>query len=335
MATTNEELPTLIIASESDAFRYLELALKKQLGSEAVRIEFKDWPVLIIALEGEGYDSTITSRIAEALVELQHAMNRTYARAAHGTGNANSLTAEEKREIQFKAKVEKGSSIIKVELGDFAEKLAAAMVGKMDGTDLVTMVVATAVVTGSVLAYKAFLKHRSEDKKVDLSTQERIALSGEETKRMELMAQAMSQQPRLTATQQDFDDVRHGIVKSVSDATSLSVQGVKLSNGEARTIALTPRTKSEEIQLNGHYMIDKIDWSKQNEARLSLFSTDETLEFTATLNTGNLTEEYKEKLKASEWDRKRLHLSINATRLRGEITTATIVGVAWPEDLEK
>lgn len=332
MATTNEEQQTITIASEDDAFRYLEMALAKKLGDGTFHIEFSNWPTLTIALEGDGYDSTITSRLAEALVELQHAMNRTYARVAHGTGNPNTLTADEKKSIQFKAKVEKGSSLIKVELGDYAEKLAIALAGKMDGTDIVMTVVAMAVLGSSVLAYRAFLQHRSEDKKVDIATQERILLSQEETKRLALLSQAMAAQPRIAATKQDFDDVRHDIVKSVSDAKTLSVQGITLTNSEAKTIAATPRSKAEDVQVNGNYLIHRIDWSKQDEARLSLFSTDESLEFSATLNTGNLSAEHKEKLKASEWDRKRLHLSINATRLRGEITTATIVGVEWPKE---
>jgi dihydroxyacetone kinase DhaKLM complex PTS-EIIA-like component DhaM len=323
---------SIIIRNEDDAFRYLQSALEQKLGEAPLHIVFENWPIVSIKLDGEGYDSTITSRLAEALVDLQHAMNRTYARAAHGSANPNTLTNDEKRDIQFKAKVEKGSSLISVDLGSYAEKLATALAGKMDGTDIAITVIGTALVGGGILAYKAFLKSRSEDKKVDAGTQERIALSQEETRRMTLMTQAMTAQPRLAVAQQDFDDVRHGIVKSVSDASTLSVQGVSLSASEARAIAATPRSKAEEVQLNGHYMIHKIDWSKQDDARISLYSTDESVEFSANLDTGSLKPENKEMLKASEWDRKRLHMTINATRLRGEITTARIVGVEWPKD---
>ena len=327
-----QEQEPIIIRSEDDAFRYLQSALENQLGDAPVNIVFENWPIVTIKLEGEGYDSTITSRLAEALVDLQHAMNRTYARAAHGSANPNTLTNDEKRDIQFKARVEKGSSLVSVDLGAYAEKLAIALAGKMDGTDIALTVIGTALVGGGVLAYKAFLKSRSEDKKVGTGTQERIALSQEETRRMELMTRAIAAQPRLAVAQQDFDDVRHGIVKSVADATTLSVQGVALSASDARAIASTPRAKAEEVQLNGHYMIHKIDWSKQDDARIALYSTDDSLEFSANLDTASLKAENKEMLKASEWDRKRLHMTINATRLRGEITTARIVGVEWPKD---
>jgi len=88
------------------------------------------------------------------------------------------------------------------------------------------------------------------------------------------------------------------------------------------------------VQLNGHYRIGKLDWTKDGEVRISVFSTDQTLEFTAKLNTETLTMAQKDKLKVAEWDRQRLHLQINATKLRGEVTTATIVGVEWPADGE-
>lgn len=330
MPTT--DIHEIVISNEDDAFLFLQQALEKGFNDTPLKIAFDNWPVVNIKLEGVGYESTITSRLAEALVELQHAMNRTYARAAHGSANPNTLTSDEKQAIQFKAKVEKGSSIISVDLGAYAEKLSVALAGKMDGTDIVITVVGTAIVGGGLLAYKSFLKSRSEDKKVEASTQERIALSQEETRRLALMSQAMSVQPRIAVAQQDFDDVRHGIVKGVGDASSISVQGFALSANEARTIASTPRTKADEVQLNGHYMISKIDWSKPDDARISLYSTDRSLEFSALLDTGTLKPEYKEMLKASEWERKRLHMMINATMLRGEVTTARIVGVEWPKD---
>lgn len=210
MTTEPIEAP-LIIASEEDAFRYLQIALDQALGDRPVNLEFKNWPLLSISMTGEGYDSTITPHMAQALVELQHAMNRTFARTVRGSSNPNVLTDAQKQSIEFKAKVEKGSSLVTVDLGEYASALAQGLVGKMDGAQLVMVALGSAVVAGSVVAYKA-------------------------------------------------------------------------------------------------------------------------LDFTAKLNTQTLTESHKEKLKAAEWGRQRLHLQVNATRLRREVTTAAIVGVEWPKD---
>lgn len=332
MASEKKSNQTISITNEKDAFFQLQRALASEFDDQPINIEFKNWPILIVSLEGKGYDSTITSHMAEALVELQHAMNRTFARVVRGSGNPNVLTLEQKRTIEFKAKVEKGSSLLTVDLSDYATKIVSGLVGKMDGTQLVMLTLGTAVIAGSTLAYKAFLKHRSEDKKVELATQERIGLSQEETKRLVQLQQIMTVQPKLEATRQDFDDARYSLIKSVGDANTLKVQGVELNRAEAKSIASTPRSTSDEVQLNGHYRIDKLDWTKAGEVRISVWSTDESREFTAKLNTESLNTAQKEMLKKAEWERKNLHLQVNATQLRGEITTATIVGIEWPKE---
>lgn len=331
MASEKKSNQTISITNEKDAFFQLQRALASEFDDQPINIEFKNWPILIVSLEGKGYDSTITSHMAEALVELQHAMNRTFARVVRGSGNPNVLTLEQKRTIEFKAKVEKGSSLLTVDLSDYAAKIVSGLVGKMDGTQLVMLTLGTAVIAGSTLAYKAFLKHRSEDKKVELATQERIGLSQEETKRLVQLQQVMTAQPKLEATRQDFDDARYSLIKSVGDANTLKVQGVELNRAEAKSIASTPRSTSDEVQLNGHYRIDKLDWTKAGEVRISVWSTDESREFTAKLNTESFNTAQKEMLKKAEWERKNLHLQVNATQLRGEITTATIVGIEWPK----
>ena len=82
----------MIIASEEDAFRFLQLALDQSLSDKPITIEFKNWPLLTISMTGDGYDSTITSHMAQALVELQHAMNRTFARTVRGSSKVTTAT---------------------------------------------------------------------------------------------------------------------------------------------------------------------------------------------------------------------------------------------------
>ena len=322
----------LVVRDEATAFKYLEQALNDELGDEQVVLNFEHWPVLTIKLEGPGYDSTITPDIAESLVQLQHAMNRAYARAVRDTTNARTLTAQERRQLKFKAKVEKGSSLIKVDLGDYAQQLMTALAGRMESQHIVATVLGLALVSGGVLAYRSFLKQRSEDRKIEQETQVRVALSKEETRRAEVMAQALTAKPQLAFAQEDFDHVRREILRSTGEAKAITVQGVELSNAQARTIASTPRSESEDVQLNGHYVIQKIDWTNPEEVKLFVSSTDINQVFVATFKGGALSAEHRERLKSAEWDRRRVYMAINGTRLRGEITTASIINVEWPKD---
>ena len=333
-----EQCDQLVITSEDDAFKVLEAALKRELGELPCSIRFDGWPVLTIKLEGKGYDSTITSDMASGLVELQHAINRAYARAVHSSTNARGLTDHERKEIQFKAKVKQGSSLIEVNLGEFAETVATALVGKMEPVHWVVTVLGLAAVAGSVAAYKAYLRHRSEDKKLSDETARDIALSQEETKRLQVMANATREVPLLQHAREDFDEARHGIVKGTSDAQQLTVNGVPLDHTSAQIITMSKRTASRELQLNGHYEIRKVEWPQDGEVRLTVHNVDTHREFSALLHDDSLDKKQTALLQEAEWRRSTIYLSINATELRGEITKATIVGVqpvrpAPPDDV--
>lgn len=322
------------IDGEDKALRVLEEALQGQFNNQNVDLVFTNWPTIEIRLVGKGYDSTITSDVAEALIEIQNAVNRSYARHVHKSSNARRLTADERQQIKFKAKVKRGSSAIEINLGDFASKLMQELVGKMDSTQVMITVLGVALIGGSALAYKWYLKHQSDDKKIDAETKKTVALSAEETRRLEIVTKALSAQKELKHTREDFDDARLQVLKSVGDATSLTVNGVELPREAANKIATSARSKSKDEQRNGHYLITKIDWQQEEDVRLTLASEDGDETFVASLSQENIKQEHRDILQKAEWERKTIYMSINATVLRGEITTARIVAVSWPRKRE-
>lgn len=321
------EFEQLIIRSEQDAFAALERALKHELGEQQLMIKFESWPVMEIRLDGPGYESTITPDMAAALVELQSAINRAYARVVHHSSNARKLTIAERNSLQFKAKVEKGSSLIKVDLGEFVDKIALETVSKMGPEHLVITVLGLAAVAGSVVAYKAFLKHRTEDKSIAEEATRAMTCSKEETRRMEILARALSAAPQLQTVAQDFDAARHEIVRGTGDAKSLTVNSVMLDQESARVVAATKRSESREIQLNGNYIILETHWKKDGEAKLKVRNMDTAEEFMASFQDNSLNQAQREELQRAEWGRTKVYMSINATELRDVITTATIVSV--------
>ena len=242
----------ITITNESQAFSALEKAVENQFGDAPVSIKFCGWPILEIELEGDGYAGTITAEMAAGLVELQSAINRSYSRMVHQEANSRKLTSEEKHEILFKAKVEKGCSLLKIDLGQFAEKLATQLVDKITPELLVISVIGIAVSAGSVVAIKAFLKHKSEDKKITVEAEKAIALSQEETRRLKVFAKAMSGNPALSHINDDFDVARTQIVKGTADADTISLNDVSLDRETARVLSISKRIASTEVQLNGN-----------------------------------------------------------------------------------
>lgn len=325
----------LTISNEKDAFDYLQKALTQQLTNDKVNIIFDNWPSITLKLEGPGYDSTITSEMAEGLVELQHALNRAFARAVHNAPTARSLTAEEKKDIQFKAKVEKGSSLVTVNLSDIAQKIGLAITDKMTPEMLTITILGLAIAAGATISYKAFLNKRTEQLENETDAKKLVSLSQEETKRLEIFANAALRNPMLKHVNEDFDVARHEMVKSVGDATSLSINSLKLDNESAKAIAATPRASANHIQANGNYYIREIKWLT-DEVILTLEDVGTQRTFKAAFTDTALKPNELAVIQEREWSRGVVYLSINATELRGEITTATIVSVtAQPDEPTK
>ncbi len=320
-------LKQIVIKNEKQAFEVLEKALAKQLGDRPYELKFENWPVIQIRLTGPGYESAITSDIAEAIVDVQRAVNRAYARTVHGTSNSRSLTDTERRDVQFKAKVEKGSSLIKIDLGDFAEKLATAVTTKMTPEMLTVTILGIAIIGGSLLAYKSYLKSKSSDKNIEQESRTRLALSQEETRRLEIMGEAVNRVPALAHAKSDFDDARGEIVRSGGNARTLAVNQLEIDGETARIIGTAKRAESEEVQLNGNYLIVATDLRQPDEIRLRVRRVGAAQEFQASFKDNSLKQSQIALLQGAEWSREPVYLSINARSLRGEVTTATVVSV--------
>lgn len=317
----------ITIRNEKQAFDLLEKALNKELGDQPYELKFDNWPVLQIRLTGKGYDSTIDSDIAEAVVGIQKAVNRAYARSVHGTTNARSLTDIERREVQFKAKVKRGSSLIEINLGDFAEKLATTIATKMTPELMAITVVGLAVTGASLLAYKAYLKHQTANKQIGQDSIDKIALSQEETRRLQVFADAVTRVPALGHAQEDFDQARGGIVRSAVAAKTLEVNDVEIDGETARVIGAAKRGESEELQLNGTYLILTTDLRQPDEIRMRVRNVADGREFQAAFKDNSLKGAQIALLQSAEWDRSPVYLSINAKTLRGDITAATVISV--------
>lgn len=317
----------ITIKNEDEAFDLLRAAVKQEIGNTPLDISFHGWPKIEIRLEGDGYHSTITPDIAAAIVELQHAIDRAYKRLAHGDTSSRRLRNDEKDQIRLKAKVEEGSSLITADLGNFAETLAKELVAKMTPEMLVISVLGMAVVAGTTLAYKSFLKHRSEDKKVEIEAANKLAMSQEETKRLEVVTKALSRNTDLQAVRDDFDVVRNEILRGVGDAKAISVNGIKIDHDTARVVSIAQRSTPEERQLNGTYYVTATDLSSPDFVKLRLRRAQDGREFNATFQDNSLDQAQIQELQQAEWGRTPVFLSINATLLRGEVNKATVISV--------
>lgn len=315
------------IKNETEAFQLLAEALNGKVGLDALELNFDGWPIVSVRVCGKGYDSTITPEMAQAIIEVQHAIHRSYARVVHNKTDARGLRNDEKNQLRLKAKVKKGSTGIEFDLTEYAKALTSQVIGKVTPEQVVIMVLGAALVAGGYLAYKAYLNARVQEKTVDAETHKAIALSAEETKRHAILADALTRDHRLPLVKEDFDLARNELLKGVADGKTLEVDGLAISGEVARKLATSTRMESAETQVNGNYLIVEVHHSVPNEVRLKVNRCIDGRDFYAKFRDESLDQEQIRLLQEAEWKRSKVYLVINATELRGEVTTATVISV--------
>lgn len=314
----------LVIRSEKDAFDLIKKALGKELGDD-FELRFDNWPHVNVVLKGEEYQSTITPSLMQGLLDLQHGINRTYAQLVYSQPDARSLKDEDKDELEFKAKVEEGSSIVTVDLSGFAQKLAGDLVGKMDSTQLVILAVTGAALWAATTMYKHYVNGEVKKKEAAADADKLVKLSEQETERVQLITQALTKEPRLVPIEKNAAATSLTLLRGVSDAESINLNGVKLTNDEAWSVVSTKRTASSEVQVNGNYRILSVDTSKDDEFRIKVRYLPDGREFWAKFRDDSLDKEHLKALQDAEWGKSTVYLSVNGTELRGQISSATIV----------
>lgn len=317
------------ITSEKDAFDLIKKAINDEIGDN-LNIIFDGWPKLTIILEGSEYASTMTPSIMESLVEFQRGLNRTYVKLVYDEDDVRRLTAVEKQDLEFKAKVENGCTKINVDLQQFLRETVDKLMTKVDGKQVVVLCIVGMSLWVADSAIKSYFDAEVKTKTVQEETIKATTLSQEETARMKILAQAVTNNSSLAAIQKDASNTTLNLLNGVSDADSIAVNGIHLNKQDAKVLARSPRVASTDIQANGNYYIQQVDTSHPDFTKIRVHWIEGNREFTARFMDQSLDQSQIKLLQEAEWSKpkKRVYLSVNATELRNQITTATIISVS-------
>ena len=216
------------------------------------------------------------------------------------------MTDEERKALECVTFVSQGSSEQKTDLADAVKTIGNKLAGKMSGRQIAIVLITLGLAAGSVLVAKDFIANEAKTKQVSLQVQ----LSEQETKRMEIVTDALSTSPKLRLIKDDFDGARKEILKSATEATSVTLDGTSLTGADAKKIVRNTRVSSKDIQLNGVYTIGGVYWRQDDQVMLDLRSNEKTLEFRASLDAKSLMRRDRDLLARAEWERIPVYLSI-------------------------
>lgn len=319
------QVATIKLMTEADAWNFLETTLKGKIPIEAdlFQLSIGNWPVLHLKLEGEKFHSSITSKMMTAFLDLQKNIYRTYAKMQYDLGNGRLLTNDEKAALELVVEVNPGSSEYFAKFEELGKKLVEGAIHKMEGRHFVILGVVGLLCWSSTTVINGYIASQVDAKKSEVQ----LALSKEESRRLEIMKEAGRQVPYVNVSREMSEEVINKMFKGAVSANSISIGGHKYTKQQVVEIVRPERTISNETRLDGTYRILKVDSSKADFFKVEL-QGENGKRFWAVLQDATVTKERnKELLQEAEWSKSPIDLMINGREVKGEISSAAILDV--------
>lgn len=327
-----DQLPELVVRSEVEALSLLEQALAGSVPPWG-EIKLDGWPTLTIYLKGAKFDQTITSTVMRSLLEYQRGIYQAYA-AARYDNPTKRLTDAERQALEIRVKVEGGSSELSVDVQALALEFIKQIGGKMDSNQLLIVIMSFLLLYFSHTAWKTYLDHRKEVRLKELTdeTQRKSLetmqfMSAQETERSAVLASAITHSSSVKNIANLAHDAQTDLLKAASTADEARIGDVPLTGKVAVTLVHNARRKSEEVRLDGTYLLRRLDWSAPSGFRVKILNTATGLELDADVQDDSLTGQYRQILQRAEWSRQPVKLQVNARQVGGVIQRATILHV--------
>lgn len=318
----------LFIRNEDDAWRVLKYALDD--GSnipEDIDVIFEGWPTYDLNIKGKDWHSTVPTRVMAPLLEVQKDLHRAYTAICYSSGNLNRLTVEDREKLELVIEVKEGSSEYDADLWKQLGAIAEAAVGKMTGTEIIITVVSLGlIITGGAVA-KHWISTRLKEKESD----NQIALSTQETERVRVITEAMSNRPVIEEIRDSSIITQSRMLKVLKPGDRIVTSGVTLSSEEASEVAQTERAVSEDIDIRGVFRVLANDASRSEGFRIKVQRVSDALTLSAEVPI-ELDIDQKKLIKDAEWSKgmELVSLHITGSMLRGKINNAVVYSASKP-----
>jgi hypothetical protein len=330
-----EPFTVLNISSEDEAFDWLARALGDGAPPHVLPIVvFRDWPKIEIALPSTPIDGSISPAMMEAFIELQKTIYRAHTFLVADTGDLRALSKAEKESLEFRVRVEKGSSNYEINLNAIFEKLGAEALNKMDSGHIVVTILGLAVIIGGVVAFKAWLNARAQARKQEIEDagkrswiELQQASIQQDTERLKILAEAMTRQPMLQEVEASAEEARQEMVKAIGEERGGSFSGITINSEFAGEIVSQKRQQGQEARLAGVYRVARVDTTSPDGFRVTLSDLKSGVEVTAVLLDVLVSEEHRELIKNAEWNKRPVFVEMTARRLRNRVIDAKILNV--------
>lgn len=321
----------ILISSERDAWETLKKALADEI-SETAQVSFDGWPVFRLTIEGKDFSGTIPTRIMPPILDLQKEIYRIYCRAKYNTDDVRRLRPDEKEMLELVVSVKPGSTKFITDLFKALNEIIKNT--NMSSREAVILLVSVSTLIATSIGWKDWLSAREREHGQDVS----VHLSQEETKRLQLVTEAMARSPELKHNSEAITGIKSDLSRKLQPSDQLLIDEMPVINGvRSAEIVPAPRKAAEEIRIDGEFVINEVKFPSKfgGKYRFSVTRVIDGKTLLVDALPDMLTGEQITILKDGGFGVKRVLMEINAKELRGNITSANMVSINWPLQVNK
>lgn len=321
----------IVIRSEDEAWTVLENALNGAL-DQGVRVSFEGWPVFKLTLEGKEFSGALPTRIMPPILALQKEIHRTYCQAHYGTDNVHKLSPKEKEMLELRVELKPGSTNVITDMGDALSKVIQG--AHMTGPEAIILVLGSVAMVATVVGWKMWLTHR--ERVHDQNTT--VAMSAEETRRLEIVTRAMNDRPELQQKQQAISEVQNSLSRQLKPDDQIKIEGFEIIDGSrAAEIVPKPKEKSKPVRIDGEFIINEVKFPRtlDEQYRFAVTRVSDHLTLNVTADHEKLTMNQISILKEGGFGLRKVIMAINAAELRGQINKAELYSIDWPDQSQE
>jgi hypothetical protein len=205
------------------------------------------------------------------------------------------------------------------------DKIIKGILAKMTGKQAMILVVIFLLLYFSADVAKNWMDQQLALQKQGGEASERIAMSQQETKRVELIVQALTKEPGLRPIEELANESREPLVRGAMTAPRARVIGTAITKEQARAVVAKEREKGKGRRLDGVFEVVEIDVENEDGYMGTLRNVETREEYRVSINRGEVTEEDIETLFRALHDKSAVDALVNAWFVGGKVSHATIV----------
>lgn len=321
----------LIIKSEDDAWETLQKALANEINDTA-QIVFEGWPVFNLTIEGKDFKGSIPTRIMPPILELQKEIHRIYCKAKYNTEDTRKLKPEEREILELIVSIKPGSTKFITKLCEALNEIIKN--SNMNGKEAALLLIGISAIIATNLGWKDWVMSKEREHGQDVS----VRLSEQETKRLEIVTQALTNSAELKNSKKFISSFKNDLSKKLKPSDQIKVNEIPVINGvRASEITKAPKQVAVELRLDGEFVINDVKFPKVygDEYRFSVTRVLDDKSLSVDVSPDKLTDDQIIILKDSSFSVKKVTMQINAKELRGRISSAKLVSIKWPDVVSK